>query len=36
MQQKVEDYKLGIDGILWYINKVYVPNYHELRSAILK
>ena len=25
MQQKVEDYELGIDGILLYRNKVYVP-----------
>ena len=36
MQQKVEDYELGIDGILLYKNKIYVPNYHELRSTILK
>jgi hypothetical protein len=36
MQQKVEDYELGIDGILLYINKVYVPNSPDLRSAILK
>jgi hypothetical protein len=36
MQQKVEDYELGIDGILLYINIVYVPNSTELRSAILK
>jgi hypothetical protein len=36
MQQKVEDYELGIDGIWLYINNVYVPNYHELRSDILK
>jgi hypothetical protein len=27
---------LGIDGILFYRNKVYVPNYPELRSVILK
>jgi hypothetical protein len=27
---------LGIDGNLWYKNRVYVPNYFELRSAILK
>jgi hypothetical protein len=27
MQQKVEDYELGIDGILLYKNKVYVPKY---------
>jgi hypothetical protein len=36
MQQKVEDYELGIDGIILYRNKVYVPNSPELRSAILK
>jgi hypothetical protein len=36
MQQKVEDYKLGNDEILLYRNKIYVPNYHELRSIILK
>jgi hypothetical protein len=35
MQQKVEDYELGIDGIILYKNIVYVPNYLELRSAIL-
>jgi hypothetical protein len=36
MQQKVEDYELGIDGIILFKNKVYVPNYLELRSEILK
>ena len=36
MQKKDEDYELGIDGILLYRNRVYVPNYPELRSAILK
>jgi hypothetical protein len=36
MQQKVEDYELRIDGILLYINRVYVPNSYELRSVILK
>ena len=36
MQQKAEDYELGIDGILLYKNKVYVPNSLELRSLILK
>ena len=36
MQLKDEDYDLGIDGILLYRNKVYVPNYLELRSVILK
>jgi hypothetical protein len=36
MQQKVEDYELGIDGILLYRKKVYVPNSYELRSEVLK
>jgi len=36
MQQKVEDYELGIDRILLYKNIVYVPNYHEFRSTIFK
>jgi hypothetical protein len=36
LQHKVEDYELGIDGILLYRNIVYVPNSYELRSAILK
>jgi hypothetical protein len=36
MQQKVEDYELGIDGILLYKNRVYVPDSPELRSVILK
>jgi hypothetical protein len=36
MQQKIEDYELGIDGILLYRNKVYVPNSPELRSADFK
>jgi hypothetical protein len=36
MQQKVEDYELGNDGILLYQNIIYVPNSHELRSTILK
>jgi hypothetical protein len=36
MQQKVEDYKLRNDEILLYMIKIYVPNYHELRSTILK
>ena len=35
MQQKVEDYELGIDGIIMYRKKVYVPNSFEL-SVILK
>jgi hypothetical protein len=36
MQQKAEDFELGIDGILLYKNKVYVPKYSELKSVILK
>jgi hypothetical protein len=36
MQQKVEYYELGIDGILLYRNKIYVPNSSKLRSTILK
>jgi hypothetical protein len=32
----MEDYELGIDEIILYRNNVYVPNYPELRSAILK
>jgi hypothetical protein len=36
MQQKDEDCELGIDGILLYKNRVYVPNYLEFRSVILK
>jgi hypothetical protein len=36
MKQKDEDYELGIDGIILYKNKVYVPNYPKLRSEILK
>jgi hypothetical protein len=36
MQQKVEDYELRNDGILLYMNIIYVPNSHELRTMILK
>jgi hypothetical protein len=36
MQQKDEDSELGIYGILLYKNIVYVPNFSELRSVILK
>jgi hypothetical protein len=36
MQQKIEDYELGVDGILLYKNIFYVPNSYELRSEILK
>jgi hypothetical protein len=36
MIQKIEDYRLEVDGILLYMNIIYVPNSHELRSMILK
>jgi hypothetical protein len=36
MLQKVEDYKLEADGTLLYKNKIYVPNFQELRIMILK
>jgi hypothetical protein len=36
MPQKVEDYKLGVDGKLLYKNKVYVLNVQELKLMILK
>jgi hypothetical protein len=36
MLQKVEDYKLEVDGTLWYKNKIYVPNAQELKIMILK
>jgi hypothetical protein len=35
MPQKVEYYKLEIDGILLYKNKIYVPNVQDLKFAIL-
>jgi hypothetical protein len=31
LQQKIEDYKLGIDEILMYRNMIYVPNSQELK-----
>jgi hypothetical protein len=34
--QGVEDYKLGVDGMLLYKNRAYVPNVHDLKLAILK
>jgi hypothetical protein len=34
--QGVEDYKLGVDGILLYKNIIYVPNVQYLKLAILK
>jgi hypothetical protein len=36
MLQKVEDYKLEVDGTLLYKNRIYVPNFQELRIMILK
>jgi hypothetical protein len=36
MLQKIENYSLEVDGILLYMNKIYVPNSHKLRSMILK
>jgi hypothetical protein len=36
MLQKVEDYKLEVDGTLLYKNKIYVPNSQELIIMILK
>jgi hypothetical protein len=36
MQQEDENYELGIDGIILYRNRVYVPNSPKLRSVILK
>jgi hypothetical protein len=36
MLQKVEDYKLEVDGTLLYTNIIYVPNSQELRIMILK
>jgi hypothetical protein len=35
MPQKVEIYKLETDGILLYMNKIYVPNVQDLKLAIL-
>jgi hypothetical protein len=36
MLQKVEDYKLEVDGTLLYKNIIYVPNSQDLRIMILK
>jgi hypothetical protein len=36
MLQKVDDYKLKVDGTLLYKNSIYVPNFPELRIMILK
>jgi hypothetical protein len=36
MLYQIEDYKLEVDGILLYRNRIYVPSSHELRSMILK
>jgi hypothetical protein len=36
MQQIVEDYKLGDDGMILYRNIIFIPNSLELKSMILK
>jgi hypothetical protein len=36
LQQKVDDYKLGIDEIIMYRNIIYVPNSQELKILILR
>jgi hypothetical protein len=36
MLQRVEDYKLEVDGTLMYKNRVYVPNVQKLKLMILK
>jgi hypothetical protein len=36
LQQKIEDYKMGIDEILMYINTIYFPNSQELKILILR
>jgi hypothetical protein len=36
LQQKNKDCKVGIDEILMYKNKIYVPNYLELKVLILR
>jgi hypothetical protein len=36
MLQKTEYYGLEVDGMLLYMNLIYVPISHELRSMILK
>jgi hypothetical protein len=35
MPQKMENYKLGVDGIILYKNIIYVPNLHDLKLMIL-
>jgi hypothetical protein len=35
MPQKVDNYKLGIDGMLLYKNKIFVPNVQDLKHMIL-
>jgi hypothetical protein len=35
MPQKVDNYKLGIDGILLHKNKFFVPNVQDLKRMIL-
>jgi hypothetical protein len=36
MPQKMENYKLEVNGTLMYKNKIYIPNVQELRIMILK
>jgi hypothetical protein len=35
MPQKVENYKLGADGIIMYKNRIYVANVQDLKLMIL-
>ena len=35
MLQKVDNYKLGIDGILLCQNRIFVPNVQDLKHMIL-
>jgi hypothetical protein len=35
MPEKVENYKLGDDGIIMYKNRIYVPNVQDLKLVIL-
>jgi hypothetical protein len=35
-KQKFQDYKLREDGIFMYKDKVYVPNFREMKNMVLK
>jgi hypothetical protein len=35
MPQKVDNYNLGIDGILLHHNRIFVPNVQDLKRMIL-